>query len=84
MAALQTTDHFPHLEGTDQAALAAETEVEVFISKHSWCLASAIWRSSPAGRKGPVGGRRRDGGRGGRRQCRLRPLNTFWGDKHSP
>lgn len=27
---------------------------------------------------------RRDGGRGGRRQSRLRPLRHFGGDKHSP
>lgn len=62
LTALQTTDRFPNLEGTDKAAPAAETEVEVFTSKHSLCLASAMCRSLPAGRKGPERGRRRDGG----------------------
>lgn len=57
-AALQTLDHFPSSEGTIQAALTAETEVEV--SKHSWCPASAICKSPPSGRRGPREGRKRE------------------------
>lgn len=60
LAALQTLEYFPHLEGTIRAALTEETEVEVFISKHSWCPASAICKSPPAGRKGLGEGRKRE------------------------
>jgi len=84
LAVLQVTDHFPYLEGTDQAALTDEAEMGVFTSKHSWCLASAIGRSPPAGRKGPGGGRRRGRGRGARRKCRVRPLGHCWGTTTVP
>lgn len=67
------------MKGSIARALATKTKTGVFTGKHLWCLASDICKSPLAGRRSPGGGRRRDRGSSGRRQCRLRPLTHCWG-----